>query len=238
MLSFQNVLFQYPQTGKGVRDLTFTVGKGEVVGLLGPNGAGKSTTIRLLLGLLDAQQGEITLDGKSTAEQSVRARVGYLPEVPQYYPYMTFKEALCFYGGLSGLSKRELTLEVPKVVARVGAEDVIHQRLDRMSKGQLQRLGLAQALIHKPDVLILDEPMSGLDPLIRVQIKKIIEQEKLAGRTILFSSHELNEIQSVCDRFIILKDGQGLWEGNYEDLQEQAKGSLEEHFVKMISSGI
>jgi ABC-2 type transport system ATP-binding protein len=190
-----------------VRDLDLTVERGEVFGLLGPNGAGKSTTIKTMLGLLRPDRGEVCLLGRPTSDPRSRAGVGYLPEQPWFYDYLTASELLDFYGVLSGLAGKERERRVMDALERVGLVGREDVPLRKLSKGLLQRVGIAQAIQHDPELVILDEPMSGLDPIGRRDVRDLILSLRDRGTTVFFSSHILQDAEMLCDRVAILKGG-------------------------------
>ncbi len=201
-----------------VSGLSLEVNRGEVFGLLGPNGAGKTTTLKMMLGLLRPSAGEVTLLGGPPSNPASRARVGYLPENPYFYDYLTAGEFLDFYGrlqGLKGESRRRRTGTAMKLVGLEGRE---RTALRKFSKGMIQRVALAQAIQHDPEVIILDEPMSGLDPIGRREVRDLILSLKASGRTIFFSSHILQDAEMVCDRVAIIKDGKLRSVGRLEDM--------------------
>lgn len=183
------------------------VGRGQIFGLLGPNGAGKTTTLKLMVGLLRPDRGTIELFGQPPSSTAARARLGYLPENPYFYDYLTAEEFLDFYGRLQGIPsirRRELVRDTLRRVGLAGREATA---LRKFSKGMTQRLGLAQAIQHDPDLVILDEPMSGLDPIGRREVRDLILELKTAGKTVFFSSHILQDAELICDRVAILDKG-------------------------------
>jgi len=191
-----------------VEDLSFTVGKGEVVGLLGPNGAGKSTTIRILTGFLPASGGSARIAGFDVFEEplEVKRRIGYLPESPPLYDAMTARAYLRFVCDLKALPRRRVADEVARVAARVGIADVLERLLGNLSKGYRQRVGLAQALLGDPEVLVLDEPTVGLDPLQIREVRDLIRS--FAGHhTVLLSTHILPEVAMTCEKVLVLSQG-------------------------------
>ena len=190
-----------------VRGLDLEVARGESFGLLGPNGAGKTTTLKMLLGLLRPDAGEIRLHGLPPSDPAARASVGYLPEHPYFYDYLSAEEFLDFYGRLQGIPAGERRQRIAGTLARVGLADRAGTALRKFSKGMIQRLGLAQAIQHDPDLVILDEPMSGLDPVGRREVRDLILALRDAGKTVFFSSHILQDAEMVCDRVGILKQG-------------------------------
>jgi ABC-2 type transport system ATP-binding protein len=192
---------------RGVEDLQLEVRRGEVMGYLGPNGAGKTTTLKLLTGLHWPTRGTAWVLGERVPSTASRARVGFLPEQPYFYDYLDGLEYLEFVGQLSGLLGREAHARAPRWLDRVGLGDRPRLRLRKYSKGMLQRLGLAAALIHEPELLILDEPMSGLDPFGRRDVRELILEQRQRGATVLFSSHILPDVEILCDRVAIVLGG-------------------------------
>lgn len=194
--------------------LDLTLARGEILGLLGPNGAGKSTTLRILSGTLPPSAGTVRLGGVDLLARPLAAkrRLGYLPEVPPVYADMRVADYLTYCGRLHGLKRQRLLAAVTRAIERCQLGEVRHRVIGNLSKGYQQRVGLAQAILHKPDVLILDEPTVGLDPLQMREIRQLMQQLR-AGRAIVFSSHILPEIQALCDRVVILRDGQPVYNG-------------------------
>lgn len=191
----------------GVKDITFDVAEGEVFGLLGLNGSGKTTTLKLLLGLLFPTSGEARLFGAPAGSRAAKASLGYLPEIPYFYRYLTGREVLSFYGNLSGMAPDVLQRRLDTVLdeVRMGAHAARPMR--EYSKGMLQRIGLAQAMIHDPRLLVFDEPVTGLDPLGLREMREIIQKLNAAGKTVLFSSHSISEVEKLCHRVGILVKG-------------------------------
>jgi ABC-2 type transport system ATP-binding protein len=190
-----------------VSDLDLEVTRGESFGLLGPNGAGKTTTLKMMLGLLRPDRGTIRLLGLEPRDPAARCRIGFLPENPYFYDYLTAEEFLDFYGRLQGIPSAQRRDRVRETLRRVGLEGRGGTPLRKFSKGMIQRLGLAQAIQHEPDLLILDEPMSGLDPIGRREVRDLILSLRDEGKTIFFSSHILQDAEMICDRVAILKQG-------------------------------
>lgn len=189
--------------GKKVPALTgldLEVGEGEIFGFLGPNGAGKTTTIKLLMGLIYPSSGKAWLMGEELGNTAVKNKIGFLPENPYFYDYLTGREFLNFYGQLFGLKKDERKERLEKLLALVGMEEAKDIQLRKYSKGMLQRIGIAQALINDPQLVILDEPMSGLDPIGRKEVRDIILDLKDRGKTVFFSTHILPDVEMICDR--------------------------------------
>jgi len=206
-------------------EISFQISKGEVVGLVGKNGAGKSTTLKILSGQLLPSSGDVHVDGFSVTEDplEVRRRIGYLPDVPPLYPEMTARAFLDFAARLRGVEGGQVSQRVDYVISRTSLESVADRPLRGLSRGYQQRVGIAQALVHNPPVLLLDEPMAGLDPLQIVHIRELVRSLK-ADHTILFSSHILAEIATVCDRIVLIDAGQVKAEGSEEELRKATAG--------------
>jgi ABC-2 type transport system ATP-binding protein len=201
-----------------VRDLNLTVEAGQVYGLLGPNGSGKSTTLKVILGLVSATRGSTEIFGRRSNEVASRNAVGFLPENPYFYKYLTGAETLRFYGKLCGLGGMRLKTGVGELLELVGLTSAANRRLAGYSKGMLQRIGLAQALVQDPKLLVLDEPTAGVDPAGSREIRDLLLNLKGRGITILLSSHLLSQVQEVCDRVGILARGVLVREGPLEKL--------------------
>ena len=201
-----------------VDGLDLAVQPGEIFGLLGPNGAGKTTALKLLLGLLRPDAGEVRLFGKPPQDVAARARLGFLPENPYFYDYLTAAEFLDFYGRLHGVPAAERKRRIASAIARVGLAGREGTALRKFSKGMIQRLGLAQAIQHDPELVILDEPMSGLDPIGRREVRDLILAQRAAGRTVFFSSHILQDAEMLCDRVAIVFKGRLRAMGRLDDL--------------------
>jgi ABC-2 type transport system ATP-binding protein len=218
--------FRKPFTGKrveAVRRVDFEVSRGEIFGFLGPNGAGKTTSIKMVTGLISPTSGEIAILGKRAPAPDVMGRVGFLPESPYVYPYLTPREFVALCGRLSGLSGASLRDRVVRVIERVGIGHAIDRPARALSKGMLQRAALAAALVHDPELLILDEPMSGLDPVGRKEVRDLIVEERQRGNTVFFSSHILSDVEMLCDRVCILRQGDVVVAGSLRDLLVQNK---------------
>ncbi|HEV2805407.1 MAG TPA: ABC transporter ATP-binding protein [Chthoniobacterales bacterium] len=201
-----------------VRDLNLEVPRGEIYGLLGPNGSGKSTTLKIILGLATPTHGEARIFGRESASVASRESVGFLPESPYFYKFLTGEETLRFYGKLCGLRGANLRNRVDKILAVVGLTSARDRRLAGYSKGMLQRIGLAQAIIQEPALLVLDEPTAGVDPAGAREIRDLILALKERGITVLLSSHLLGQVQEICDRVGILANGVLVREGALRDL--------------------
>lgn len=200
--------------------VSFEVGEGEIFGLLGPNGAGKTTLIKVLLGIVRKTSGDASMLGCPAGQRAARRRVGYLPEGHRIPRHLTGNSALEYYGSLSGLSVSETARRRPDLLKMVGLEDWGKTLVTKYSKGMQQRLGLAQAMLHEPDLLILDEPTDGVDPVGRAEIRTVLNALKDQGKTIFLNSHLLQEVELVCNRVAILNHGQLLRVGPVEELTE------------------
>lgn len=222
-ISIRNLTKVFPvpfsrQAVVAVRSLSLTVEPGQVYGLLGPNGSGKSTTMKVVLGLVPPTSGDTEIFGKSSALVESREEVGFLPENPYFYKYLTGEETLRFFGKLCGLRDPLLRERSRELLKLVGLEEAANRRLGGYSKGMLQRIGLAQALIQEPRLLVLDEPTAGVDPAGSREIRDLILQFKARGITVLLCSHLLGQVQEICDRIGILHRGKLVCEGRLEDL--------------------
>jgi ABC-2 type transport system ATP-binding protein len=218
--------FRKPFTGRrvpAVRNVSFDVARGEIFGFVGPNGAGKTTTIKMLMGLIAPTSGRIDILGVRVPAPDVMARVGFLAENPYVYPYLTPREFVELCGRLSGLKGADLRERATRVIERVGLADAIDRPARAHSKGMLQRVGLAAALVHDPELLVLDEPMSGLDPVGRKDVRDLIVEEKQRGRTVFFSTHILGDVETLCDRVCILRRGEVVVAGALRDLLTEDK---------------
>lgn len=203
---------------RALQSLDLSLMPGQVYGLLGPNGAGKSTTIKILLNLVQPTSGEARLFGLPPNEREARRRVGYVPENPAPYEYLTGREFVTLSGRLAGMSGKELDDRVSEVLGMVQMTRAANLQIRRYSKGMVQRVALAQALVSKPDLLILDEPTSGLDPVGRRQIRDLILEERHRGTTVLFCTHIIPDVEALCDRVAVLVGGRRVREGSVADL--------------------
>lgn len=218
-----------------VKNLSLHIQEGEVFGFLGPNGAGKTTTMKMILGLLTPTNGEILLFGKPAGSIDARKEIGFLPEMAHFYQHLTGREFLQFIGEIFNIEKKELDKRVKKLLKQVNLPtDAYDRPIGTYSKGMQQRIGMAQALINDPKILFLDEPMSGLDPIGRKEMKDIIVELKKAGKTIFFNSHILSDAESICDRVGIIHNGQLLVENTVKKLVSKTT-TLEDVFIKTIS---
>jgi len=221
-------------TKLAVDGLNLKVQAGEVFGFLGPNGAGKTTTMNVLLGFVNATSGEARLFDVDVRQPIARQRIGYLPEMTYYYKFLTAEELLRFYARIFGIPRAAAEKRIDELIKLVELESARKRSIKGYSKGMQQRVGLAQALINDPDLLILDEPTSGLDPIGRMKVREIIQRLKNQGKTVLFSSHELGEVETVCDRVAILHQGKLQVEGRVSDLMKQYEANLEQIFLRII----
>ncbi len=212
--------------------VSLRVEPGQVFGLLGPNGAGKTTTVKILLGLTRPTEGRAALMGLPSSDPKSRRRVGYLPEGHRFPGYLTARQTLSVFGQMSDVDRGTLRRRTPELLARVGLSEWGDVRVKKFSKGMTQRLGLAAALIHSPDVLLLDEPTDGVDPVGRREIRDLLQEEALRGRAILLNSHLLSEIERTCDRVAVLRSGRVVAEGRIEDLT--ASGSR----YRLVAAGV
>src|SRR4051794_16007646 len=223
------------KTKIAVRELNLAVFPGEVFGFLGPNGAGKTSTMNVLLGFVPPTKGDAFLFGVSVRQPIARQRIGYLPELTYYYKFLTAEELLRFYAKIFRISKTQIEGRIDEVLKLVELHEARKRPIRTYSKGMQQRVGLAQALINNPDLLILDEPTSGLDPIGRMKVRQIIQRLKNEGKTVFFSSHELGEVETVCDRVAILSHGELKTEGRVTDLvKEHQCDNLEQVFLKIL----
>jgi ABC-2 type transport system ATP-binding protein len=207
--------------------LHLTVEEGEIFGFLGPNGAGKTTTLKMLMGLVFPTAGSARILGQEWTDPEVKAQIGFLPEQPYFYDHLTAHELLDYYGQLSGVPGRDRKRRVEEVLQRVGLTDVKGVQLRKFSKGMLQRAGIAQAILHDPKLVFFDEPMSGLDPMGRHEVRDLMEQLKHEGKTVFFSTHILSDAEALCDRVAIIHKGELRGVGAVEDLTSSVQGKIE-----------
>jgi ABC-2 type transport system ATP-binding protein len=207
--------------------LHLTVEEGEIFGYLGPNGAGKTTTLKMLMGLVFPTAGSARILGMDITDARVKAQIGFLPEQPYFYDYLTARELLTYYGQLSGVAAADCRRKVEVVLREVGLPDVAGVQLRKFSKGMLQRVGLAQAILHDPRVVFLDEPMSGLDPMGRREVRDLIQQLKAQGKTVFFSTHILSDAEALCDRVAIIDRGELKGVGAVAELTARMHGKIE-----------
>ncbi len=212
---------------RALHPLTLIVPEGEVFGYLGPNGAGKTTTLKLLMGLVFPSGGSARILGMHYLDPRVKAQIGFLPEQPYFYDYLTAPELLDYYARLSGMPARERRKRIPEVLERVGLPDIGSLQLRKFSKGMLQRVGIAQAIIHDPKLVFLDEPMSGLDPVGRREVRDLIQNLKDEGKTVFFSTHILADAEALCDRVAVVHKGELRGVGVVADLTSRVTDRVE-----------
>jgi len=212
---------------RAVDGISFHVERGQCVGFIGPNGAGKSSTIKAIMGFLFPASGAVRVFGLPAGSVESRKRIGYLPEVALYYPFMKGRELLELYGGLHRIPKKELKRRVPELLERVGLNGMGETLIRNYSKGMQQRLGIAQAIIAEPELLVFDELSSGLDPLGRHDLREVLLDLKSKGTTIFFSSHELSEVETLCDSVLMIRSGKIVCEGDVSDLMKPLDSAAE-----------
>jgi ABC-2 type transport system ATP-binding protein len=212
---------------RALRPLTLTVKEGEIFGFLGPNGAGKTTTLKILMGLVTPTAGTARILGMALDDPRMKAQIGFLPEQPYFYDHLTARELLRYYGRLSGVDAKQLSLRIDAVLDQVKLTDSAHTQLRKFSKGMLQRVGIAQAILHDPKLVFLDEPMSGLDPMGRREVRNLIEELKAKGKTVFFSTHILSDAEALCDRVAILHQGELRGVGAIAELTANVHGKVE-----------
>src|SRR5215471_2560660 len=240
VLRIQNLVVEYRGRGwkqpptLAVNNLNLEIRQGEVFGFLGPNGAGKTSTMQVLLGFNAPTRGAAFLFQIDVREAIARQRIGYLPELTYYYKFLTAEELLRFYARIFKIPRAETERRIDQLLNLVELDSARKRLIKSYSKGMQQRAGLAQALINDPDLLILDEPTSGLDPLGRMKVRSIIQRLKEEGKTVFFSSHELGEVETVCDRVAIVNQGELKVEGRVADLVAKHQANLEQIFLKII----
>jgi ABC-2 type transport system ATP-binding protein len=235
-IEIRNLTIDYKSNKKTqtvVNDLSLKVLNGEIVGFIGPNGAGKTTSIKALLDFIPVPENTCFISGIPSSNPESRRQLGYMPEISYYPKYLTMYEFVKSCAAVSGVSHDERHNATVKVIERVGMISHMKSRLSNFSKGMLQQAGCAQALVHNPDILILDEPMSGLDPIARMKMRELLTELRAEGKTILFSSHELSEIELVADKVIILNKGHSVFQGCISDTIEPGH-NLEQAFIKLL----
>lgn len=239
-ISLQDLRVVYPARTRGespkvaVNGLNLAVEQGEVFGFLGPNGAGKTTSMNVLLGFVKATSGSARIYGCDVSEPSARQALGYLPELTYYYKFLSGRELLRFYAKLFELPSSEADKRIENLLKLVEMTHAADKPIRTYSKGMQQRVGLAQALINDPKLLVLDEPTSGLDPIGRMKVRSIIQRLKDQGKTVFFSSHELGEVETVCDRVAMLYCGELKETGSVTGLMDTYGLNLEQIFLKVI----
>ncbi len=210
-----------------LNDLSLQVGMGESFGFLGPNGAGKTTTLKILMRLIYPTSGSAKILGAPLDDMKMRARIGYLPEQPYFYDYLTARELLVYCAKIFGMNKADALTRANNLLQRVGLSEAADKQLRKYSKGMLQRAGLAQSLINDPEVLFLDEPMSGLDPLGRREVRDLIANLRNDGKTVFFSSHVLSDVETLCDRVAIMNKGRLIDSGKLSEILKSHSNEME-----------
>ncbi len=210
-----------------LKPLHLRVEEGEIFGFLGPNGAGKTTTLKLLMGLVFPTAGSARILGMEVNDPRMKAQIGFLPEQPYFYDYLTARELLNYYGQLSGMAPKERSRKIDAALQRVGVPDVGGVQLRKFSKGMLQRVGIAQAILHDPKLVFFDEPMSGLDPMGRREVRDLMEDLKQEGKTVFFSTHILSDAEALCDHVAIINKGELQGVGAVADLTSSVDSKVE-----------
>jgi ABC-2 type transport system ATP-binding protein len=243
MLKIENLLKDYSsgflrKKVRVLKDVTFSVDKGEIFGFVGPNGAGKTTTFKVILGFVSLTGGMVEIMGKPLGDVGVKKSIGYLPENPYFYDYLTGEELLYYMGELHGLNGTGLAKRIGDLLEKVKMSHARKVQLRKYSKGMLQRIGIAQALINDPDFLILDEPMGGLDPIGQREIRELILELKANGKTILLSSHILSDVEALCDRVGVIINGRVVKTGRLEELFDEIHTDYEMLVKEVDESGL
>lgn len=235
-IAIQDLVVTFPARGGAVealRGLSLAVEEGTVFGFLGPNGAGKTTAIHVLLGFVQPVSGSASVFGEDVSRSIARQRIGYLSELPDTYPFLTGRELLAMAGRLFGLGGRRLRDRIDQLLQTVDLARAADRLIGTYSRGMMQRIGLAQSMINDPDLFILDEPTGGLDPLGRMEVRRIIADLRARGKTVFFSSHELSEVELVCDRLAVVAQGRVVAEGRAASLVRPGE-SLEQYFLRVV----
>ncbi len=232
MVSFDSVEKVYPgalgkKSVRALKGVSFSLEGAEVVAYVGPNGAGKTTSLNILMGLHAPTSGRVLIDGKSPQEPKTRASIGYLPERPYFYEQLSAKRFLMLCGRLSGMDRSLLQRRASSLLDELGLADAAHRKLKAFSRGMLQRLGMAQALIHDPDLLVLDEPLGGLDPLGRQLVRRMITDARARGKTVFYSSHILSDAELIADRVAVLAGGKLVKLASLDELTRSTEGKRE-----------
>jgi ABC-2 type transport system ATP-binding protein len=222
-----NAGFWRKRSKRALRPLNLAVEEGEIFGFLGPNGAGKTTTLKILMGLVFPTAGSARILGMELDDPRMKAQIGFLPEQPYFYDHLTARELLRYYGQLSGVNGKQLSHKVEAALEQVRLSESANVQLRKFSKGMLQRAGIAQAILHDPKVVFLDEPMSGLDPMGRREVRNLIEDLKAKGKTVFFSTHILSDAEALCDRVAIINQGELRGVGAVAELTAGVHGKVE-----------
>ncbi|WP_431027233.1 ABC transporter ATP-binding protein [Lysinibacillus sp. LZ02] len=221
-LEINNITKKFKQR-TAVKQFSMVVERNECVGVIGPNGAGKTTLIQMIADILEADEGNILLDGQKIAIK--KNQIGYLPQYPNFFTWMTAYDTLHFMGTLSGIAKEQLHMDIPKILAKVGLTDEAQAKVGTFSGGMKQRLGIAQALLHKPALLIMDEPVSALDPIGRREVLNLLKDIK-KDTTILLSTHILGDAEEICERFVMIKNGKKIEDATKTELLNQQRENV------------
>jgi ABC-2 type transport system ATP-binding protein len=219
-----------------LKGIDLDIYKGQIIGYIGPNGAGKSTTIKIMLGVLDGYQGEVNILGNDISDGKIdhKRKIGYVPEINEMYESLTACEYLTFVGEIYGLQSEDINEKAGKLMALLGIEDVYHSRISSYSKGMKQKVLIISSLLHDPDILFLDEPLSGLDANSVMVFKEILSCLALQGKTIFYSSHIMDVVEKISNRIILINDGQIVADGTFDELKEKcSEGTLEEIFNQL-----
>jgi ABC-2 type transport system ATP-binding protein len=222
-----NAGFWRKRSRRALRPLNLVVEEGEIFGFLGPNGAGKTTTLKILMGLVFPTAGTARILGLELDDPAMKTQIGFLPEQPYFYDHLTAQELLHYYGQLSGVDPKQLSRRVEAVLEQVKLSNSGNIQLRKFSKGMLQRVGIAQAILHEPKVVFLDEPMSGLDPMGRREVRGLIEDLKARGKTVFFSTHILSDAEALCDRVGVIHQGELRGVGAVAELTAGVHGKVE-----------
>ncbi|MPW26102.1 ATP-binding cassette domain-containing protein [Alkalibaculum sp. M08DMB] len=233
ILSISNLKMKFGDN-EVLKGINLEVGKGDIIGYIGPNGAGKSTTIKILLGLLEGFTGEVKIFGESIVNQiSYKKRIGYVPESSDIYDNLSAQEYLTFIGELYGLEHDQVNKKAKSLMKILGIEDVYESRISSFSKGMKQKVLIISSLLHNPDILFWDEPLSGLDANSVIVVKEILSTLSLRGKTIFYSSHIMEVVEKISNRILLISDGLILADGSFEQLRDKSEGSLEEIFNQL-----
>ena len=231
--------FWFRPLAAALKGIDLSVARGDVFGLLGPNGSGKSTTIKLILGLLRPSAGEVRLFGLPPRDRRARARLGYLPELSYLHPFLTARETVRYYAGLSGLDRRTARTHTDELLARMGLSAQANRAVGGFSKGMARKVAFAAALVSRPELLVLDEPTSGLDPLATRDVKDLVRSLAADGMTILVTSHQLFDMQDLCSRVSILSQGRVVGDGMVADIVAKSadpRHALEDYFAAAVGA--
>ncbi len=233
MIEIKNLTKTYGKQ-KVVDDLSLVIPKGSVFGFLGPNGAGKTTTIKIAVGINNPDSGSISIDGRSPYLSSTREGIGFMPEEPRFYDQLTGIEFMRFAADIFPKVHKKTIKELEETMKKIGIYDARNKKIRTYSKGMKQRLGFAQALVNDPEYIFLDEPLEGLDPIGRLEIKSVLHELKNSGKTVFFNSHILSDVENICDQIGIINKGQLIYSGSTDGFRKGLP--LEEQFVKTIKS--